>query len=128
MTDESLIFVDGVPDIREALEGLDTDLTYTVSCQWPRTAPTSTLITVVEIGNNQVAGKLVVDSLSYQIDLWGPDADALRTLAPLVNTAVLSVGFLRDYSGPLDLEGSSYYRKTMRFGRSVDKRSMRLID
>ncbi|MCD7886210.1 MAG: hypothetical protein LUG44_01110 [Clostridiales bacterium] len=74
MTDESLILVDAIPDIREALEALDTDLTYTVSCQWPRTAPTSTIITITEIGNNQVTGKLVVDSLSYQIDLWGPDA------------------------------------------------------
>lgn len=128
MTDESLILVDAVPDIREALETLDTNLAYTVSCQWPRTAPTSTLITITEIGNNQVTGKLVVDALSYQIDLLGPDADALRTLAPLVNAAVLSVGFLRTYSGPLELEGSSYYRKTMRFGRSVDKRSMRLVD
>ncbi|MCC8076237.1 MAG: hypothetical protein LIO95_09940 [Clostridiales bacterium] len=128
MTDESLILVDATPDIREALEGLDTDLTYTVSAQWPRTAPTSSLITITELDNSQRTGLLVVDRLSYQIDLWGPDADALRTLAPLVNTAVLSVGFLRTYSGPLELEGSSYYRKTMRFGRSVDKRSMRLID
>ncbi|MCD8142023.1 MAG: hypothetical protein LUD83_01870 [Clostridiales bacterium] len=127
MTEESLILTDALPDLKAALEGLEVDFTYTVSAQWPRKAPTGALITLTELDNAQVAGLLVVDRLSYQIDLWGPDADELRTLAPLVNTAVLSLGFLRDYAGALGLE-HGYYRRTFRFGRRVDKRSMRLID
>ncbi|MCC8064165.1 MAG: hypothetical protein LIO70_03640 [Clostridiales bacterium] len=128
MNEERLTMVDALPDIKAALEGLDTDITYTVSAQWPRSAPTGALITITELDNAQVAGLLVVDRLSYQIDLWGTDADELRTLAPLVNAAMLSLGFLRDYAGALTMEGSSYYRKTLRFGRRVDKRWMRLID
>ncbi len=127
MTEESLMLTDALPTIRAALEGLDTEVSYTVSAQWPRKVPTGTLITVTELDNSQVSGRLVVDRLSYQIDLWGPDADELRTLAPLVNTAVLSIGFLREYTGALERE-HGYYRKTLRFGRRVDKRTLRLID
>lgn len=127
MKAESLILADALPTIRAALEGLDTEVSYTVSAQWPRKAPTGALITVTELDNSQISGRLVVDRLSYQIDLWGPDADELRTLAPLVNTALLSVGFLREYAGALGIE-NGYYRKTFRFGRRVDKRTLRLID
>ncbi|MCD8381547.1 MAG: hypothetical protein LUC30_01310 [Clostridiales bacterium] len=128
MTDESLILTDAAGQVREALAGLDTELTYTVSGQWPRSAPTGTVITVTELDNAQVSGLLVVDRLSFQIDLWGTDGDSLRALAPLVNTALLSLGLLRDYAGPLELERGNYFRKTFRFGRRVDKRSMRMID
>ncbi|MCD8368256.1 MAG: hypothetical protein LUC48_09585 [Clostridiales bacterium] len=114
MTEESLILVDALPNIKAALEGLEVDFTYTVSAQWPRKVPTGALITITELDNSQAAGQLVVDRLSYQIDLWGPDADELRTLAPLVNTAVLSLGFLRDYAGALGLE-NGYFRRTFRY-------------
>ncbi|MCD7803091.1 MAG: hypothetical protein LUH09_09395 [Clostridiales bacterium] len=128
MTDESLILTDAAAAVREALEGLGTETAYTVSGQWPRSAPTGTVITVTELDNAQVSGLLVVDRLSFQIDLWGTDGDAIRTLTPLVNTALLSMGLLRDYAGPLTLERGNYFRKTLRFGRRVDKRSMRMID
>ncbi|MCD8085346.1 MAG: hypothetical protein LUF28_03310 [Clostridiales bacterium] len=127
MTETSLILADALPTIRAALEGLDTEVSYTVSAQWPRKVPTGALITVTELDNSQISGRLVVDRLSYQIDLWGPEADELRTLAPLVNTALLSIGFLREYAGALGRE-NGYFRKTFRFGRRVDKRNMRLID
>ncbi|MCD8160910.1 MAG: hypothetical protein LUE61_07000 [Clostridiales bacterium] len=127
MTETSLILADALPIIRATLEGLDTDISYTVSAQWPRKVPTGALITVTELDNSQVSGRLVVDRLSYQIDLWGPEADELRTLAPLVNTALLSIGFLREYAGALGME-NGYFRKTFRFGRRVDKRTLRLID
>ncbi|MCD7917304.1 MAG: hypothetical protein LUF84_02430, partial [Clostridiales bacterium] len=119
MTEESLILADALPTIRAALEGLDTEVSYTVSAQWPRKVPAGALITVTELDNSQVSGRLVVDRLSYQIDLWGPDADELRTLVPLVNTALLAIGFLREYAGVLGME-NGYYRKTFRFGRRVD--------
>lgn len=41
--------VDAIPQIRKALTGLNTSLTYNMSEQWPRTAITENLITVMEI-------------------------------------------------------------------------------
>lgn len=121
--------IDAIPQIRKALTGLPTSLAYTVSEQWPRTAITGNLITVTEITN---AGTDLecVDRLAYQIDVWAPAADPVRELVPLVNGALLSIGFRRQAAEQLDrlTENGGYYRKALRFGRKVDKRTMRLID
>lgn len=121
--------VDAIPQIRESLAGLNTSLTYTVSEQWPRTAITGNLITVMEITN---AGTDMdcVDRIAYQIDVWSTAADPVRELAPLVNAAMQGIGFRRQEAAQLDrlTANGGYYRKALRYGRKVDKRTMRLID
>lgn len=121
--------VDAIPQIRQALASLDTTLLYTVSEQWPRTSITGNLITVTEITNASTSWRCV-DDLAYQIDVWAAEADAVRELAPLVNDALLGIGFRRTASQPLDRydKNGGYFRKALRFGRKVDKRFMRLID
>lgn len=121
--------VDAIPQIRQALASLDTTLLYTVSEQWPRTSITGNLITVTEITNTST-GWRCVDDLAYQIDVWATEADAVRELAPLVNDALLGIGFRRTASQQLDRydKNGGYFRKAFRFGRKVDKRFMRLID
>jgi hypothetical protein len=121
--------VDAIPQIRQALASLDTTLPYTVSEQWPRTSITGNLITVTEITNASTSWRCV-DDLAYQIDVWAAEADAVRELAPLVNDALLGIGFRRTASQPLDRydKNGGYFRKALRFGRKVDKRFMRLID
>lgn len=121
--------VDAIPQIRQALASLDTTLPYTVSEQWPRTSITGNLITVTEITNTST-GWRCVDELAYQIDVWAAEADAVRELAPLVNDALLGIGFRRTAAQPLDRydKNGGYFRKAFRFGRKVDKRFMRLID
>lgn len=121
--------VDAIPQIRQALASLDTTLPYTVSEQWPRTSITGNLITVTEITNTST-GWRCVDDLAYQIDVWAAEADAVRELAPLVNDALLGIGFRRTAAQPLDRydKNGGYFRKAFRFGRKIDKRFMRLID
>lgn len=121
--------VDAIPQIRQALASLDTTLLYTLSEQWPRTSITGNLITVTEITNTST-GWRCVDDLAYQIDVWATEADAVRELAPLVNDALLGIGFRRTASQQLDRydKNGGYFRKAFRFGRKVDKRFMRLID
>lgn len=121
--------VDAFPQIRKALAGLRTSLSYTVSEQWPRTVITGNLITVTEI-TNAGTDLACVDRVAYQIDVWSPAADPVRELVPLVNGAMLSIGFRRQAAEQLDRlsENGGYYRKALRFGRRVDKRTMRLID
>lgn len=121
--------VDAIPQIRAALSALDTDLAYTVSERWPRAAISGNLITLTEITN---IGTEVgcVDRLAVQVDIWSTEADAVRELTPLVNAVLLEIGFTRQTTEQLDrlTAKGGYYRKMMRFGRRVDKRTMRLID
>lgn len=120
--------VDAEQQVREALSALNTELDYEVSARWPRRDDTGNLITVTEITNMQTEVS-VVDHLAYQIDLWSTEADVILALVPLVNAALCGIGFRRDYAGPCELvENGFYYRKTFRFGRKVDKRTLRLID
>ncbi|MCD8009031.1 MAG: hypothetical protein LUF68_08920 [Clostridiales bacterium] len=129
MTAEWTEMVQATPEIRALLEGLETDAEYRVTAKWPRERVTENLITVTEITNMQTAVS-VVDSLAWQIDLWSGEPDVIRELAPLVNAALCGLGLRRDYSGPEEYVSGpyGYYRKTFRFGRKVDKRTMRLID
>lgn len=130
MTAQWTELVDATAQIRGALEGLDTSLPYTVAARWPRAAPAGNLITVTEITNQQTDVP-VVDTLAYQIDIWGAEPDNVRALAPLVNAALCGIGLRRDYAGAAEMlsSGGGYFcRKTFRFGRKVDKRTMRLID
>lgn len=128
MTPEWTQMVDATLQIREALTGLDTQLSYSVLSRWPRRGDIGNLVTVTEITNAQTAVP-VVDNLAYQIDIWGTEPDAVRELSPLVNAALCGIGLRRDYASPPEpYQDSKYYRRTFRYGRRVDKRTMRLID
>ena len=121
--------VDAIPQIRDALGNLDTSTTYTLTEKWPRKQITGNLITVTEI-TNAGTDTDCVDSLGYQIDVWSPYADPVRELVPLVNAAMLDIGFRRQSAEQLNYltAKGGYYRKALRYGRRVDKRTMRLID
>lgn len=118
--------VDAAGQIRAALTGLDTAVDYRVLFRWPRTEDAGALITVTELTNSQTDIP-VVDALGYQIDLWAAERDDVDELAPLVNAALCGFGLRREYSGATEYQNNKY-RKTLRFGRKVDKRTMRLID
>ena len=129
MNTEFMQMVDPVPQIKELLRGLDTELEYSVLSRWPRREDAGNLITVTEITNMQTAIS-VVDDIAVQVDLWSDERDSIRVLAPRVNAAVCGMGLRRDYAGAIEQqpEGRWPFRKTFRFGRRVDKRSGRLID
>lgn len=129
MNTEFTQMVDPVPQVKALLQGLDTELEYAVLSRWPRQEDTGNLITVTEITNAQTAIG-VVDDIAVQVDIWSAQRDVIRTLAPLVNAAVCGMGLRRDYAGPIEQQpgGLWSFRKTFRFGRRVDKRTMRLID
>lgn len=121
--------IDAVPQIRLELAGLDTTLPYTVSEQWPRSTISGNLVTVTEVTN---AGTEVdcVDRIAYQIDVWSPFADPVRELVPLIDAAMQDIGLRRQAAEQLDrlTANGGHYRKALRYGRKVDKRTMRLID
>lgn len=128
MNTEWTQYVDAQDQLRDHLLGMDTTLNYSVLSRWPRRSDVGPLITITEITNVQTE-TCVVDDLAYQIDIWGEDADTVRELAPLVNAAVCGIGFRRSYAGSVDIQqDGKIYRKTFRFGRKVDKRTMRLVD
>lgn len=121
--------VDALPQLRAILEGLDVDFAYSLSEGWPRKAPSGPLVTLQEI-TNQNTQVPVVDQLAWQVDLWARERDSIRSLAAAVDQALTELGLHRSYAGPEDYQdrGGGYYRKTMRYGRKVDKRTMRLVD
>lgn len=121
--------IDPIPQIRAALAGLETSLAYRVTEQWPQEVIAENLITLTEISNTNTDVRCV-DLLSVQVDIWSQSADPVRELAPLVNDAIMSIGFRRQSVEQLNRlpDKGGYYRKMMRFGRKVDKRTLRLID
>ena len=126
MIPEWTTMVDAQAQIRQALTGLETEVAYQVLCRWPRTDDTGNLITVTELTNSQTETP-VVDTLGYQLDIWTAEQDDVDELAPLVNAAMCGIGLRREYASPVEYQ-SDRYRKTLRYGRKVDKRTMRLID
>lgn len=121
--------IDPVPQVRQALEEIKPDFDFSVSETFPQSVPQKPLITVDQVENRTV--NAVVDSLSLQIDIWAEEKDQVRQLEELANEAVMHIGFLRDYDGAIEQyrsSGGGFFRKIMRFGRKVDKRTLRLID
>lgn len=127
MTEAELILVDARPQIKTALEGMETDLAFSVRQSYPREREDGVVITYGEF-NNRSTDCPVVDEISYQVDIWAFDRETVVKLTGLVNRAMLGIGLLRQYMGPDVVENSQYERKTLRFGRKVDKRTMRLVD
>lgn len=121
--------VDATPQLRAVLEDLDVGFAYSVSEGWPRKAPSGPLITIQEI-TNQNTQIPVVDQLAWQVDLWARERDSIRSLAAAMDQALTGLGLRRSYAGPEEVQdrGGGYYRKIMRYGRNVDKRTLRLVD
>lgn len=72
----------------------------------------------------------VADRLEYQVTVHAGDLDRLRALCAGVNRALTGLGLKRTYTSPdgFDQDHAEAYTQTLRFGRKVDKRTMRLVD
>ncbi len=101
-------------------------LEATVTEQWPERELVGPTIVVQEISNSHTA-VCVVDSLSYQIDVWAEDADTVRELVGQADEIIAGIGFRRTLLAPMTVEGFGR-RQTARYSRKVDKRTLRLID
>lgn len=129
MTDVEDILVDGRLDVREAIEAQSGDIPFTVRGVYPRSVEEGVVLTVSEYANASTACP-VVDEIAYQIDVWAFDRETVVALSQLVNAALTGLGLKRQYAGPdgRSEDPAGYCTKTLRYGRRVDKRTMRLID
>lgn len=129
MTNVEDILVDGRLDVREAIEAQSSDIPFLLRGVYPRSVEEGVVITVSEYTNTSTACP-VVDEIAYQIDVWAFDRESVVALSRLVNTALTGLGLKRQYAGPdrLSEDPVGYCTKTLRYGRRVDKRTMRLID
>ncbi|MCC8075929.1 MAG: hypothetical protein LIO95_08340 [Clostridiales bacterium] len=127
MTEAELTLVDARAQVKAALEGMESDIAFSVRQSYPREAAEGVVITYGEYDNRSTDCP-VVDEIVYQVDIWAFDRETAAALANLVNRAMLGIGLKRTYMGPDTVENSTYERKTLRFGRRVDKRTMRLIN
>lgn len=121
--------VDARAQVKAALEGAKCSVPFAVRQRYPDSLSDGVTVTYGEYSNTSTQWD-VVDQLIYQVDVWAFDWDTLRALAQAVNGAMTGLGLRRMYASPdAALEdGSGYLRKTYRFGRKVDKRTMRLVD
>lgn len=126
MTEAKTILCDGREQVRLALTGVAEDHLVTLRSHFSRTVPEGDTLTYGEYSNTGT-DIAVVDAVSYQVDIRATDPDKLRQIAAAVNTALLALGLRREYSSP-DGFDDTHYTKTFRFGRKIDKRTMRLID
>lgn len=127
MTEAELVLVDARAQIKAALESMESDVVFSVRQSYPRQKEDGVIITYGEF-NNCSTDCPVVDEISYQVDIWAFDRETIVKLTGLVNRAMLGIGLKRLYMGPDVSEDGRYERKTLRFGRKVDKRTMRLVD
>lgn len=123
------LLVDGRAQIKGALEAAECQVTFAVRQRWPVTEADGVVVTYEEYSNVSTQCP-VVDELVYQVDIWAFDRETVQTVATAVNRAMLGLGLKRVWSGEdaVTDDNSRYLRKAYRFGRRVDKRSMRLVD
>lgn len=112
--------------VRQALEEMDPGFAFTLRSGWPRAAVEGDAVFFGEHTNTST-DLAVVDEVSYFVVVRCEDWDKLWELSEAVNEALLELGLRRQYASPDEFE-EGYYTKTFRFGRRVDKRSMRLVD
>ena len=120
---------DGREEVKNALAGMETAHPFTLRGAHPRAKLEGDVVAWREYANTSTDCP-VVDQLLYEVAVWAADPDRLRELCAAVNGAMLRLGLKRKYSSPDEYEpdATGYYTKTFRFGRRVDKRTMRLID
>lgn len=127
MTEAELTLVNLDSEVKAALQAALADTGTAVRQQWPKERTEGTVVTWQEYDNRSTDCG-VVDAVEYQIDLWAERREVLTALTDKVNRAMLELGLKRTYLGPAALGNGALERRTMRFGRKVDKRSMRLVD
>ena len=129
MKEAELLLCDGREDVRQALAGAAEELGFRLRGAYSRAGAPGEGVTWGE-WSNQSTGCPVVDELSYQVTVRAGDLDRLREICAGVNRAMLGLGLRRTYASPDEFDGDGLgdYTKTFRFGRKVDKRTMRLID
>lgn len=124
MTKDYPTITDTAPQLLEALRGIKDGLTVTET--WPRKEPEGELILLSELTNNGT-GTPCVDELAFQLDIWAETRTAVLELAAQSDGVMQGIGLRRTLAGPVTVYARSF-RRTMRYGRRVDKRTMRLID
>lgn len=123
-----MLLVDAREQVYAALSRLETEQDYTLRSRYPRGRTGLPAVIWFEYANTGTDCP-VVDRLVFQVELWTESLDSQNDLAQAVNTAMLRLGLRRSYGGPDSWdEGGHCYRKIFRFGRKVDKRTLRLID
>lgn len=120
----------GAVDLRELVKqtiaAVQWETPFSVRQRWGHETPQGLAVTYAEKENRSTECP-VVDFVSYQIDVWGPERSQVTALAGLVNTALLELGLKRlSRSESVTEEGLG--RCSMVFGRKVDKRWGRFID
>lgn len=126
MEEIKTLLCDGREDVRNALAAIDVGFPFTLRAGYSRAGREGELIVYAEWSNVSTDCP-VVDALSYQVTVWAGDLDRLRLLCAGVNAALTGLGLKRTFAAPDGFDGQMY-KKTFRFGRRVDKRTMRLID
>jgi len=121
--------VDGREAVKNALAAIETKTPFTLRSGFARAAAEGDVVTWEEYANLSTDCP-VVDELVYQVTVWTEDLDRLRELCTGVNRALTGLGLRRVYTSPDGFDGGTPGRctKTFRFGRRVDKRTMRLVD
>lgn len=129
MKEAELLLVDGRAQVAEALEHLQADCPFTLSCAYARASGGGAQVIWSEFSNVSTAVP-VVDELTYQVTVRAENPDDLTELSAGVNRAMLELGFRRSYGSEdgYDAGGAGACTKTYRFSGKVDKRTLRLID
>ena len=120
------VLCDGRQAVKRALEGVETDFPFTLRHGFAHTRLTGECVIWGEWSNVSTDCP-VVDEIAFSVTVLAGDMDKLSRLCVGVNEAMLSLGLKRIYTSPDEFEDNRY-TKTLRFGRRVDKRTMRLID
>lgn len=116
-------------EIKAVLESIECDIPFQVKMAFPESINDGNIISYFELSNTST-NISVVDDIAYQIDIWTFDLEELFELLSLVDNAMTEKGFLRQFVSPDSMlhDASGYLRKTLRYGRRVDKLLNRLID
>ena len=123
------LLVDARAQVRQALTGMDCGVDYTLRADFPRGAVRGNTVVWGEYANTATDCP-VVDRIAFQVDIYAADRQSRQALSQGVNAALTGLGLRREYASADLYEdtGPGWYCKRYRFGRRVDKRSMRLID
>jgi hypothetical protein len=129
MKETETLLVDARAQVRAALGAMETETPFTLCAEYPKGGIQGDTVVFGEYSNTSTDCP-VVDRIVFQVDLYTPLREHRQMLGQAVNRAMTELGLRRVYAsadGYRD-EGAGCYHKCYRFGRRVDKRSMRLID
>lgn len=123
------LLVDARDQVRTALAGIQTDTPFTLRGSFPRESIEGSLVVWEEYSNTATACP-VVDRLVFQVEIYAVDRQSCQDLAQGVNDAMTGLGLRRIYASADEYrdQGAGAWYKCYRFARSVDKRTMRLVD